>query len=98
MEKIAWDGPKWGREGLFSADPDLADILGRPDLDFENLYFVDFLDSKFMDVQVAALPGSQISKIWPETIILIIKNTHNTTDCADRISGPVLLLVVLAHI
>ena len=27
MEKIAWDGPKWGREGLFPANQDLADIL-----------------------------------------------------------------------
>ena len=35
MEKMAWDGPKWGREGLFPADPDLADILGDTDSDFE---------------------------------------------------------------
>ena len=31
MEKIAWDGPKWGREVLFPANPDLADILGDTD-------------------------------------------------------------------
>ena len=42
MEKIAWDGPKWGQEDLFPTNPDLADILGRTDLDFENLYFLDF--------------------------------------------------------
>ena len=42
MEKIAWDGPKWGPRGLFPANPDLADILGRTDLDFENLIFEIF--------------------------------------------------------
>ena len=51
MEKIAWDGPKWGREDLFPANPDLADILGDMDLDFENFNFEDFLDSKFVDFQ-----------------------------------------------
>ena len=37
--KIARNGMKWGREGLFPANPDLADILGDMDFDFENLYF-----------------------------------------------------------
>ena len=39
MEKIAWDGPKWGREVLFPANPDLADILGDMDLNFESFPF-----------------------------------------------------------
>ena len=39
---MAWDGPKWGREFFFSANPDLADILGRTDLDFENFYILVF--------------------------------------------------------
>ena len=39
MEKIAWDGPKWGQEDLFPTNPDLADILGRTDLIFETFYF-----------------------------------------------------------
>ena len=34
-QKIAWDGPKWGREVIFPANPDLANILGRTDFDFE---------------------------------------------------------------
>ena len=38
MEKMAWDGPKWGREVFFPTNPDLVDILGRTDLDFEILY------------------------------------------------------------
>ena len=44
--KIAWDGPKWGRECLFPANPDLADILGDTDFDFKNFYFWDFLGSQ----------------------------------------------------
>ena len=39
MEKHAWDGPKWGREDCFPTIPDLADILGRTDLDSENVFF-----------------------------------------------------------
>ena len=58
MEKNAWDGPKWGREGLFPANPDLADILGRTDLHFENFRFLDVLDSKFLDFQVPRFPKS----------------------------------------
>ena len=38
MEKIAWDGPKWVPRDVFQANPDLADILGREDLDFEIVY------------------------------------------------------------
>ena len=58
MEKMAWDGPKWGREGIFPANPDLADILGRTDLDFENFHFGYFLSSKFLDFQVPRFPKS----------------------------------------
>ena len=36
MEKMGPDGPKWGQEDFFLANPDLADILGRTDFDFEN--------------------------------------------------------------
>ena len=49
MEKIAWDGPKWGQEDFFPTNPDLADILGRTDLNFEIFCFFDFLDPKFLD-------------------------------------------------
>ena len=41
MEKMAWDGPKWGREVLFTANPDLADILGDMDFNFDNFRFWD---------------------------------------------------------
>ena len=35
------DGPKWAQEDFFPTNPDLADILGRTDFDFENFYFLD---------------------------------------------------------
>ena len=56
IEKMALDGPKWGREGLFPANPDLADILGDMDLDFA--FFLFLLDSKFLDFQVPRFPES----------------------------------------
>ena len=50
------DGPKWGRELFFPINPDLADILGDTDFDFENFYFFDFFGS-----QISRFPGSQKS-------------------------------------
>ena len=43
MEKIASDGPKWGREDLFPTNPDLADILGRTDLNFEIVFLISWI-------------------------------------------------------
>ena len=43
--KIAWDGPKWGRESLFPANPDLVDILGDTDFEFENFHSIRFAQS-----------------------------------------------------
>ena len=62
MQKMALDGPKWDPQGFFPTNPDLADILGRTDLNFENFYFFDFLDSKFLGFQVPRSPNSQISR------------------------------------
>ena len=66
MEKAAWDGPKWGQEFFFPTNPDLADILGRTDLDFENLYCLFGLQisgfSRSPDLQISEFPGPQISK------------------------------------
>ena len=39
-------GPNGARR-IFSNNLDLADILGRTDLDFESFYFLDFLGPKF---------------------------------------------------
>ena len=57
---MAWDGPKWGPEDFFPTNPDLAEILGRADLDFEIFHFVDFLDPKFLDLHVPRLSNAQI--------------------------------------
>ena len=48
---------------LFLANPDLADILGDMDFDFENFHFLDFLDPKFPDFQVPRFPDSQ-TEAW----------------------------------
>ena len=61
MEKMAWDGPKWGREDFFPTNPGLANILGRTDLIFENFYFFHFLDPKILDFQVPKFWISQKS-------------------------------------
>ena len=35
-QKMGPDGPKWGKEDFVLANPDLADILDRTNLDFEH--------------------------------------------------------------
>ena len=58
------DWPEMATHGariFFPTNPDLADMLGRPDLDFDNLYVFVFLDSKFPDLQVPRFPGPQKS-------------------------------------
>ena len=44
--------PQIGPGGFFPTNPDLADILGRTDFNFENFYFFHFLDPKILDFQV----------------------------------------------
>ena len=56
MEKMTQDGPKWGQEDFFPTNPDLADILGRTDLEFEHFHFFHFVDPKFLDFQVPRFP------------------------------------------
>ena len=46
------DGPKWGQEDFFPTNPDLADILGRTNFDFENFHVGDSLDPRFLDFQI----------------------------------------------
>ena len=52
-----------GPGGLFptNVNPNLADILGRTDLNFENYDFFYDLDPAFLDFQVSISPNSQIS-------------------------------------
>ena len=56
--------PQMGPGGFFPTNPDLANILGRTDLDFENLYFFHFLDPKFLDFQVLTFPKSGLGRAW----------------------------------
>ena len=63
MEKMAWDGPKWGQEDYFPTNLDLADILGKTDLEFENFHFFHFVDPKFLDSQVPRFPKFPIFHI-----------------------------------
>ena len=48
-----------GRELFFPTNPDLANILGDTDFDFENLYFSDCLDPIF-------LADGKIGLTWPQ--------------------------------
>ena len=55
----AKNGPRWaqmGPGGFFPTNPDLPDVLGRTDLDFENFYFFDFFG-----FQIPRFPGPQKS-------------------------------------
>ena len=61
-EKNGMGWPQMGPGGFFSTNPDLADILGRTDLDFEIFYLCYFLDPKFLDFQV---PDFQTKKVEP---------------------------------
>ena len=51
---LGW--PQMGPGGFFPTNPDLADILGRADLDFENFIFFHFVDPKILDFQVPRFP------------------------------------------
>ena len=65
MGKIAWDGPKWGREVLFPANPDLADILDDMDFDCEKFLFFHFLGSHISRFPGPRFPNFQKSGLGP---------------------------------
>ena len=54
-QKMASDGPKWGRELFFPTNPDLANILGDTDFDFWIFYFWDFFGTQIS--QISKFPG-----------------------------------------
>ena len=51
-----------GPGGFFPTNPDLADMLGRMDLNFEKFYLFDLLDPKSLDFEVHRFPNSKISR------------------------------------
>ena len=56
--------PQMGPGGFFPTNPDLADILGDTDFDFENLYFLDFSDPKFPTQWESVLYASCMHDAW----------------------------------
>ena len=53
-KKLPQMAPNRARRIFVPTNPDLADILGRTDLDFENFYFFHLLDPKFPDAAAAS--------------------------------------------
>ena len=56
--------PNRARRIFDPTNPDLADILGRTDLNFENFYLLDLLDPKFPDIQVPNFQKSGLGRAW----------------------------------
>ena len=64
MEKSGLRKPQMGPGGFFPTNPDLANILGRMDFNFEKFYVFHFLDPKFLDFQVPRFPKSGLGRAW----------------------------------
>ena len=79
---------------MFPTDPDLADILGRMDLDFENFYFVDFFGyqiskrprSKDPRVACAVHPASTAILLITSSAILVIFGDCYTKLCDSSVT------------
>ena len=56
---------KWGQEGFFPTNPDLADILGDMDFDFDNFYRLDFWGSNISRFPGPRFPNFQKSGLGP---------------------------------
>ena len=54
-----------GPGGFFPTNPDLADILGDTDFDFDNLYFLDLLGSQISRFPDPRFPNFQKSGLGP---------------------------------
>ena len=61
MEKLVPNGAR----SFFPINPDLADILGDTDFDFENLYFLDFFESPISRFPGPRFPNFQKSGLGP---------------------------------
>ena len=60
---MTWEGPKWAREVLFPANPNLANILGDTYFDFRNLIFGN-LDPNIPDFQAPDFQKSSLGQAW----------------------------------
>ena len=70
--------------GFFPTNPDLADILGRTDLNFEKLHLFDFLDPTFLNFQVPRSPNFWISG----TLAPTTKANDQTNAAFGDVSSP----------
>ena len=65
--KIGPRGPQMGPGGFFPTNPNLADILGDTDVDFENFYFWDFFGSQISGLGPAwAQVGPSLGPAWSQ--------------------------------
>ena len=65
--------PQIGPGGFFPSNPDLADILGKADLDFEIFYFSAFLGSQisgFPSPQIVKFPDRGLGQLGPARALL----------------------------
>ena len=54
-----------GPGGFLPTNPDLADILGRTDLDFDNFCFLFFVCFGIPNFQISRFQISKFPEIWP---------------------------------
>ena len=80
------DGPKWGQEDFSPANPDLADILGDTNFDFENSFGGFFGVPNFW--LGPSLGAAWISKAMPKLQIV-----QNVPERAPALCSFVALLV-----
>ena len=61
-----WPGmaPNGARRMFFPTNPDLADILGRTDLEFENFHFFHAVDPQFLHFQVPRFLKFGLGRAW----------------------------------
>ena len=80
-----------GARMIVPTNPDLADMLGRTDLNFEIVSFFDFWDPRFLDLgpqiskfldfqvsdfQVPRCPGSQCCRALHQPVVLLHHEVH----------------------
>ena len=64
MEKMAWDGPKWGREVFFQLIQALPTFWAERIWILRTFFFFHFSDPKFLDFQVPRFPKSGLGRAW----------------------------------